>query len=495
MTTSPSVDVIDNQRPRLHSCPPFFSTLGQDAIDLSAHAGLELDPWQQFVLEESLGERRGGKWAAFEIGLIVPRQNGKGAVIEARQLAAMFLTRDPMIIYSAHQFKTAKQMYRRIRDLCQQTPDLDRLVKGRYRQSNEETGIELDWGRMQFFARSNGSGRGFTGDTMFFDEAFNLDSELIADMLPTLAAVPNAQIWYVSSAGMEASEQLAKIRTRGIAGEDRLSFYEWSAPDDADLDDERAWWIANPGLDIRLDRDFVRSVERNGMDDEKFARERLGIWVDPNADDHERVIDPEVWSGMADASPKLIGPIALAVDMDPSRQWCSIAAASRTATWQIHLEVGFHEAPTAGVVSTLVDLVARWNPCALVIDKQSPAMSLLPDLLNEGIEPETTTAAQLVQACGGFYDDAVGQLLSHTGDPLLAESLEGATKRELSGGGWAWNRKGAQVISPLVAATLARWALLTFGARATRTPQRPTFTKTDSGGVLSETADLMSAGF
>jgi hypothetical protein len=64
--------------------PPAATSAGEEAVELAAMAGIELDPWQELVLRESLGEREGGKWAAFEVGLIVPRQNGKGTVLEAR---------------------------------------------------------------------------------------------------------------------------------------------------------------------------------------------------------------------------------------------------------------------------------------------------------------------------------------------------------------------------------------------------------------------------
>lgn len=173
----------------------------------------------------------------------------------------------------------------------------------------------------------------------------------------------------------------------------------------------------------------------------------------------DSVIDPDVWRGMKVSEAKFGKRIALAIDMSPDRKWVSIAAAARTDAGRVHLEVGYHAAPGPGLVRILLSLIDRWDPCALVIDKASPAYSLHPDLVAAGIEPEVTTAGQMVQACGGFYDDAVNENLSHTGDPLLASALEGAKKRDLSGGGWAWNRKGNMTISPLVAATLAHWAL------------------------------------
>ena len=36
-------------------------------------------------------ERADGNWSAFEVGVNVPRQNGKGGIIEARELAGLFL--------------------------------------------------------------------------------------------------------------------------------------------------------------------------------------------------------------------------------------------------------------------------------------------------------------------------------------------------------------------------------------------------------------------
>ena len=79
------------QRPAHSSVPDSVSSAGAEAVELAQMAGLDLDPWEAWVLEQSLGEREDGKWAAFEVGLICPRQNGKGTVLEARELAGLFL--------------------------------------------------------------------------------------------------------------------------------------------------------------------------------------------------------------------------------------------------------------------------------------------------------------------------------------------------------------------------------------------------------------------
>lgn len=460
--------LLENQTPRLFSSPPFFTTLGQDAVDLAAFAGLYLDPWQAFVLEHSMGQRRGGNWSSFEVGLLVPRQNGKGAIIEARQLAAMFLTKDPMIIYSAHQFKTAKAMYRRIKNLVAETPDLNRLAKGRYRQSNEETGIELDWGRLQFVARSGGSGRGFTGDTIFFDEAYNLDGEMLADMLPTLSAVANPQVWYCSSAGADSSEALARIRDRGIKGEGRLSFFEWSAEQGAEIDDEAEWFKANPSMGVArrggVDVDFVRSVERTMMSgsaekDEQFARERLGIWAEPG---NAQVISDAVWAEAKDeASRPNLSELVFAVDVEIDRSSASLASASLNKDGRVHVELMDWQPGTTWAADRLIDICKRRKPVAVVLDAMGPAGSLLAPLVAAGIDVKVTSSAEAGRACGAFYDAVLERTVAHTGQPLLDRAIQGGAKRTL-GDAWAWKRKDSITeISPLVACTLAHYGWIT----------------------------------
>src|SRR6185437_5906810 len=90
-SAAPPSSLRGSQEPRIHHVPPFVSTLGREAIELAAVAGLNLDPWQQLVLLDSLGQRPDGRWAAFEVGLVVARQNGKDSILEAMEIAGLFL--------------------------------------------------------------------------------------------------------------------------------------------------------------------------------------------------------------------------------------------------------------------------------------------------------------------------------------------------------------------------------------------------------------------
>lgn len=211
--------LLGSQVPRFQVVPEARSSAGQEAIELAASAGLILDPWQCNVLEGALGERDDGKWAASEVGLIVPRQNGKGGILEARELAGLFVFGERLLLHSAHEFKTAAEAFLRLRALVVNTPELSKQVS-RIHTSHGEEGIELRSGaRIRFVARSTGSGRGFTGDLIVLDEAYNLPPPTMAALVPTLSARPNTQLWYTSSAPLPRmeSDTLRRLCRRGRA--------------------------------------------------------------------------------------------------------------------------------------------------------------------------------------------------------------------------------------------------------------------------------------
>src|SRR5690606_17517884 len=137
-----------------------------------------------------------------------------------------------------------------------------------------------------------------------------------------------------------------------------------------------------------------------------------------------------------------------------------IACAARTLDRKVHVEIGYHAAPTPGLIRVVLTLIDRIEPDLLILDRQSPAyFALVPELHAAGIEPYVTTAEDMVAACLGFQTAADDGSLSHTGDPLILDALEDATKREMAGGAWAWNRRGNAALSPLVAVTLAHWGM------------------------------------
>jgi hypothetical protein len=186
------------------------------------------------VLAASLSERADGKWSAFEVGLVVSRQNGKGSILEARELAGLFLLGERLLIHSAHQFDTSLEAFSRLESLIADNDEFSSRVK-KITRSHGEEGITLTNGqRVRFRTRTKGGGRGFSCDCLILDEAMILPTSSHGALLPTLSARPNPQVWYTGSAVdqnvHEHGEVLTSIRERGLKQDDpALAYFEWSA--------------------------------------------------------------------------------------------------------------------------------------------------------------------------------------------------------------------------------------------------------------------------
>lgn len=460
------------QRPRVCNVPPAVSSAGKEAVALAARAGLVLDPWQVFDLEQMLLERPDGRWACFEFGLLVARQNGKGAVLEARALAGLFLFGEQLIVWSAHEFKTAKEAYLRVKALIENTPELLARVKRRgtrvigFRQSNEDTSIELESGqRLRFMARNKSAGRGFTGDVNILDEAQELPTTAIDAMMPTLLAKTqhgNPQLIYTGTVPgpTNDSEHWTRVRDRGRAGDDPKLGWVEHTPDpgpgreltDVDLDDPRMVAQANPALGFRISMEGISSL-RASMSAEGFAREVMSIW---GAGSTRSVIDMDVWAELVDAGSSALDPVGMAIDVTPDRSAASIGCAGRRADGLWHLEVVASDSGTGWLVAAAVELDARFEP-RWIIDARSPAASLIADLAEAGVAVHTGSTNDLGKACGMFADAVEERTARHLGQALLSSALGVATKRKLGTSDlWAWQRSdGLTDISPLVAVTLA----------------------------------------
>lgn len=460
MTISPSVALSAAQEPRFRVAPARVSSAGLEAVELAASAGLVLDPWQQAWLDDALGEQADGRWAAFEAALIVPRQNGKGSVLEALELAGLFLFDEQLILHSAHEFKTAQEAFRRVLSLIQSTDDLDRLVL-RVRTSHGEEGIELRSGqRLRFVARSTGSGRGFTGDRVILDEAYNLSARAMSALLPTMAARPNPQLIYTSSAPLDAeeSEVLRALCKRGRAqardGVASMAYSEFCA-DAGDSDEDPVVWArANPGCPHRISVEHI-AKERDALDLEGFRRERLGIWNDVD-DDAAQALPAEAWAAALQPECGIEGAPSFALDVSEDRKWSAFAAAgvSTLDAAKVAVEVVDTLKGTAGVVARAQALLEKWGG-ELSVAKGSPAASLIPDLVAAGVPVDEVSGEDQVRACGQLYDAVVDGRVHRRVQPSLDVAVRGAYQQPV-GDAWKWSRRRSSVdISPLVAVTLA----------------------------------------
>lgn len=203
---------IGDQIPPNYWVPKYVRSRGDKAIAFLDAIGYHLDPWQQLILRDLLGENEARKWAALEAVLLIPRQNGKTAITEALEIVHLFLFGTRLIIHTAHLFDTAYESYLRMVDLIEACPALDKYVRSKP-SANGKVGIILNNGaRLLYKARGTGQGRGFSGDLVILDEAYDLDPDMVAALIPALSARKNPQVIYTSSTGNEDSAVLIRAR-------------------------------------------------------------------------------------------------------------------------------------------------------------------------------------------------------------------------------------------------------------------------------------------
>lgn len=457
-----------HQEPRVFLAPEFKSSAGQEAAECAAIAGLHLDPWQKFVLHHALGEDGNGKWTSFRVGVCVPRQNGKGAIIEALELAWLFLFEDELIIHSAHRYDTSMNAFARLRALVRNTPEFHSRVR-RYAGTHGMEGIELKDGRsIQFRTRSKDAGRGFTGDKIILDEAMSLKSKTMADLVPTLSTRPDAQLWFLGSAVDQVVHpdgvEFAKVREDGISGAERLAYFEWSYdarnPDDInelEAADSGNWLESNPSLGIRISEEYVQD-ERRTLGMREFVVERMGVGDWPRTDGGvDSPIDIDAFDSLEDLASVAEDPVWFAFDVSPDRARASISAAGRRPEGGYHMEVVASDRGTGWVAEEAARLKADHKPAGFLCDGVGPAMSLLPDFERLGVSVEVLNTTDHTQACAFLFDQVEQRTLRHLGQESLRAAVRGAARRPLEDR-WAWSRKNSAVdITPLVSSTLALW--------------------------------------
>jgi hypothetical protein len=437
--------------------------LADDAIDIVSIAGLELFDWQQSVIRKSM-QRRGTRWAASEVGLIVCRQNGKGSVLEARQLAGLFVLGERLQIHSAHEFKTCYEHFRRVKDLIESSPLLMDQVKI-IRTGAGDQAIELKNGcRIRFIARSRSSGRGFSADAVYLDEAFELSDETMGALLPTLSARPDPQIWYTSSAPHANSTVLHRVRSRGHEGTDPgLYFAEWACTADDDPTDPAAWARANPSLGYLIEPDRIATAQRS-LTPAEFAREHMGIPEEPIGT-AGGPISVDVWQSLTDGdSLPVDGTERLALEVSPDRAFSTFGIAGKRADNLGHVSIRHREPGTSWVVGRAKELT-EGHHCPLTIVSGSPAAGFIPDLELAGVAVDVMSPAEFAGACQRFVDavSAAEPLLRHRGSPDHTAAVASAQIKPAGDGGFVLSRRSSSSdITPLTSAVIA-WARVGHG--------------------------------
>lgn len=479
--------LIGYQTPRLEHYPAYFTTLGDDAIDLANVAGIDLLPWQEMIVRNSLGQNVDSTWSATSVLLVIPRQQGKNVCVYVRQLAGLFLLGERTLV-SAHEFDTARDAHRELTTFIGNSEELEDELMLPHKVGAAEMSIrhKTNGAFIHYVARGKNAKRGRTKiDLMILDEAFALEDAMMGSLAPLQQASKNPQLWYTTSAGTEHSEVLLRVRERGKQlsatpdPESNLMFAEWSCEEGSDPHDFENWKKSNPSLGVMgiAPVERLREDYQEKMSLQQFAREHLGMWDDPAM---TSIIDLQAWKNCeVPEAPDDGLNRAICVDVAPDRQRASIAIAEWWPDGRRHVEIVEADTGIKWILPLCQKLLMSSNPpkvCALQLGGQ--AGSLGPELEQIGLKIKYFGTTDIAHATMQFEDDIYGGKLTHIDDPALLAGLSGASKYHIGNkdfvGGWGWLRKSTAIdITGIVACSYANRVLTLEGVEETLSQKKP----------------------
>lgn len=303
-------------------------------------------------------------------------------------------------------------------------------------------------------ASDQASGHGKTTDLGIIDEAFaDVDDRREQSIIPAMATKEWAQLWVASTAGTAGSLYLKrKVDTGRAAVEagsrDGVAYFEWSVPDDEDIDSPDVWAKYMPAYGLTISDRAIRHA-RDTMTEGEFRRAWCNQWTVTN----ERVLPYEDWTAVCSPDVEPDGDIGFAVDVAPERSSAAIVASDDNS----RLELVDHRQGVGWLNARVVELAQRWSS-TVTVDTASPAHSFADEWERLGVRVNRLSSREMAGACGTFYDAVVNHTVSIKSDARLDAAAAGASKR-VSGDVWYWARKDKSVdVSPIVAASIALWA-------------------------------------
>lgn len=453
---------MGSQVPSVRVAPEYFETDGGDAEVVLKAGRLTIDPWQRLVLDDWMAREVSGRWAAPSCGGSVPRQNGKTLIIQGRAASGMVLYNE-QVVYTAHLQKTATETFEELAAFFEE-PKLKKHVKEIKTALGREQIVLKRGARIKFLARTRNGGRGQHGDLLIFDEAQELDESQQASFLPAISASLNPQTIYVGTPPdpTAAGTVFRSLRARALGGTAlKTAWFEFSVPEIGDVHDQSRWAATNPALGRRILLSTIEG-ECDQLDEDTFARERLGWWspvVDHTAD---KAIDEAAWEACRSERMKPEGKTAFGVKFSPDGGMVALCGAVIPEDGPARISLIKYQFTGSGIKWLADWLNQRYTTASCVVIDGRNGVDLLIEQIGDTWKfkgSKIRASAKDAVAATSFLVDAVAQreVTWYAGQGILDDSARNATKRSV-GGGWAF---GGENSAPIEAAALAYWGAKT----------------------------------
>lgn len=476
--------------------PERAGSRADEALDLAFLAGVRCDPWQEIELDAIFSVDSFGRWVCTEYGKLVARQNGKGNVILPFELAHLFLWPKPdgqpkTIVHTAHELKTAKEAFRRLKRVIMSSPVLMGELLGGERgikDNNNERGFELANGnRLLFIARSKNSGVGFSVDVLVVDEAQQTPMAAMDALLFTTSAMDNTQVLFTGTVPDELNdaEYWEGVRDRGRSGSDPRTGWSEHNPegsDDPDLADKidirdpANWVMSNPGLGYRagLNRATIED-EISRLTPDAVRRLRFSVW--PNRRPLQAVklseLDLDVWKRHSSKKASVAGDgVVLSLALGRGGGFGTIGKAMRVDE-SIRVEHHMTDRGTMWIAGELKKLKAEYGNALVVLDPKNAA-AVLAALIKADVNYLPMNLDEIAAAHTLFVEHVNAGLVEHRPQKEVTKSLEFATTRNIGRAGVTWEQSDpTKPVTMAQAVTWALWGVLKSEATPKPTPSPP----------------------
>lgn len=408
-------------------------------------------PHQQLIADVG-GELLPGDIPAFrEVIFTLMRQQGKTTLFLAFSVERCTLRGGPQrVAYTAQTGSDARKKLLDDQVPILQASPLNKAVQ-RITRANDAVGIGFTNGsRIDVLASSASAGHGKILDLGELDEAFDdVDDRREQAMLPAMITRPGAQLLIGSTMGTDQSVYLNRKVDAGRAAalEGRTSgiaYFEWSIPEDEDIDDPAVWWRHIPALGYTITEPAIAHA-RATMSDGEFRR----AFGNQRTKSAERVIPDATWRAVCSPDVAPVGPLTFAVEVSPDRDWSAIAAAGKGSDGRMVVELIDYRPGVGWIADRCAQLVADHHG-AVVLEARSPAAAV-------GVVATEISTADAVKAAGAFYDAVADGRIVVRSDSRIDSALASAARQPV-GESWRFGRKSTTDVSPLIAVLLAAWA-------------------------------------
>jgi len=456
LQTKPSMPKL-SEAARHFVLPKGIVSTGWPAVrNTCAQLKITFDPWQDGAGSAILGKRDDGLYAADAVVVSIPRQVGKTFLFGSLAFALCIANPGTLVLWTAHRYVTAQDTFNDLRTLSQQ-PSVKPHVKRAVAPGGNGVVEFTNKSRIMFGARERGFGRGLKRvAVVVFDEAQILTPLAIDDMLPAVNRHPNPLILYTGTPPRpsDPGEVFGMLRAEAISGESEDTLYiEFSADEDADLNDRDQWAKANPSFPHHTPARAMLRLKRN-LSPESFRREALGIWDGMGTG----VFRSGSWAKCRteEAPPP---PAALGIAADLDQVWLSLGACSEAVRDYVHHVGSVLRTQDRVEFVAHVARVQSERTIPVAIDAKGPAAFLIPDLEAAGLLLTCLSLDEFIQACTDIREAVDTRQVEHGNYDDLNAAVDAATWRKV-GDRRAFGRKFGD-IAALEAVALARHAALT----------------------------------